>query len=170
MSTTPFRDHALTALDFSHDRLLDLLRDFPEDQWFFQASPTDGHLTWQLGHLALIDQWFMDLIRPREVLVELPETYSDLFNYGSVIQSDPDAYPAPAEVREKFDAAHGTFVGLIEAMSEADMLDGAIGERSKGFVGDALALSLRKAWHDGWHAGQISTLRRALGLPSAFME
>ena len=38
-------------------------------------------------------------------------------------------------------------------------------ETTGGFADDGTDLCMKLCWHEGWHVGQIATLRRALGLP-----
>jgi len=40
-------------------------------------------------------------------------------------------------------------------------------EASGGFFDDILDGLKITAWHEGWHAGQLSSLRRAIGLDPA---
>jgi uncharacterized damage-inducible protein DinB len=74
-------------------------------------------------------------------------------------------YPAHAEVRRIHDEQYNRLLRAAQAMSDADGLSTTATD-SGGFVKNRLDVLHKCAWHEGWHQGQISSLRRALGLPS----
>lgn len=152
---------ALELLNFAHGSTTALLADWPEDKLTFQPSPTDNHALWTIGHLAATYQWFATLLDGTRA--PLPDNYNALFGTGSKPVADPAAYPPAAEVRAQFDRAYQRFVDLAARIRPADAAKPTIGD-SHGFCRDRADVLDKAAWHEGWHAGQLSSLRRALGL------
>ena len=81
--------------------------------------------------------------------------------------SDPKFYPPLAEVRKHSDAAYENFLRTFEALPDSAMTEPCVGE-TYGFARDRLDTVEKAIWHEGWHGGQLSTLRRALGLKPIF--
>jgi len=156
------RQRALDALVFARGMTRDLVQRFREDQSLYQAVPTDNHLMWTLGHLAVSFDWFAGLLDGKPS--QCPERYQSLFGFKSEPNSDPAAYPGLAEVVDWFERTYERFIAGVKAMGEGDMLLATMGD-SFGFAKDRLEVIERAAWHEGWHAGQLSTLRRSLGIP-----
>jgi hypothetical protein len=152
---------ALQLFTFAHDSTTALLADWPEDKLTFQPSPTDNHALWTIGHLAATYQWFATLLDGTRA--PLPDNYYTLFGTGSKPVADPAAYPPAAEVRAHFNRAYQRFVDLAARIRPADAAKPTIGD-SHGFCRDRADVLDKAAWHEGWHAGQLSSLRRALGL------
>lgn len=156
------RDRALNALRFAHGTFLALLKDWPADRLTYQSTPTDNHALWTVGHLATTYVYGGSLLT--DASLGVPESYMGLFGYGSKPQSDAASYPSFDEVRSTCEAAFAKFVAIVAGMTEAQ-LEAPLLKDSGGFASSRVELLERLAWHEGWHAGQISMLRRAIGLP-----
>jgi hypothetical protein len=159
------KERALQALEFNRTCTNNLLKDFPEDKGTFQPSPHCNHAIWIMGHLAVTDEWMHGMIA--EVKTKLPESYGKLFGYQTQPQSSAKAYPSFAEVKKNYQAARDNLLKAAHAVSD-EALCKPLGEKGGGFVSDGLDALHKSAWHEGWHAGQLATVRRALGLPSSF--
>jgi len=164
-STLSAPRRSLEAAKFAHDMLFKLATEFPEDKAAFQTSPTDNHLLWHLGHLAMDYHWFAAAIDGKPAGVS--DEDNKLFGMGSKPLPDANAYPPLAELRRRFDVGWKRFAAAAEALREEDAPKPVFGE-SSGFLKDRLDTVDKVAWHDGWHAGQISGLRKALGLKGVF--
>ena len=154
---------AVALLRWTHDFLNKLTADFPPEKMTAQACPTDNHVMWTLGHLATTYVWIASLLDGK--VMPLPESYQTLFGYKSKPTSDAGAYPPAAEVRRNCDAAFARLLEAAGALKEADAHKPVLGE-SYGFASDRLDAIYKTIWHEGWHQGQISCMRRALGMPS----
>lgn len=162
--TNPGR-RALDMLAFAHGTTTALLADWPADKLTFQPSPTDNHALWTIGHLASIYQWFASLLDG--TYPPLPDNYNALFGMGSKPVADPAAYPPVAEVRANLDRMYARFAELAARIRPADAGKPTIGD-SHGFCRDRADVIDKAAWHEGWHSGQLSSLRRALDLKGIF--
>ncbi len=166
MSTTlSASKRSIEAATFSHDMFVKLINDFPADKSVFQTSATDNHLLWHIGHLATTYAWFASALDGEPVGATDHE--NALFGMGSKPLPDAKAYPSLIDVRTRFDATWNRFASAAAALTDADAGMPPKVE-SGGFLKDRLDAVDKAAWHDGWHAGQVSGLRKALGLKGAF--
>lgn len=159
------RDLAISTLEWSHARLLDLIADFPADKALYQSAKTDNHLLWTLGHLAMTNEWFETQLTGAPG--KLPESYGTLFGYQTKPNVDASGYPRLDEVRQNFDASHQRLLSTFKSLGE-DGLKQSLKEKSGGFTSDPIDAMFKNAWHIGWHSGQIASLRKALSLKSIF--
>ncbi|MCA9311856.1 MAG: DinB family protein [Phycisphaerales bacterium] len=166
--SSPLQTILLENLAFTRERLMDIISKFPEEQAVFQVCPTDCHLLWTLGHLAVTDIWLLGALNPDGPGITVPEAWNQLFSFGSTVSTEATDYPPLEALRERFHATHEVFCTFIASLDDNALMDDAPAARSNGFVPNAARGSAIKAWHEGWHAGQLSSLRKALGLGSAF--
>lgn len=152
---------AVAFARFTHALASKTFADFPADKALFQPSPTDNHMLWHMGHLAVNYDWFASAIDGKSSIAS--KTDYERFGMGSKPVSDPAAYPSLPDVRRLYDTTWQRFIAAAESLSEADATRPACVE-SHGFLADRLDAVNKAAWHDGWHAGQVSGLRKALGL------
>lgn len=77
----------------------------------------------------------------------------------------PDAskYPSITEVKKKFEDSFALVVKLFEATPESQMND-ATATEGHGFCTSKVDVALKSAWHDGYHGGQIASLRKPMGV------
>jgi len=92
--------------------------------------------------------------------------WPEVFGKSSTMVQDSD-YPEPAEVQAQWNLVSRALVGRLESMSDAEFAapapEGFPPIDAAGTLAGFLALS---AYHEGYHMGQISLVRKALGLPS----
>ncbi|MFG0284355.1 MAG: DinB family protein [Phycisphaerales bacterium JB039] len=149
------------TLVFAHEAIVRLVDDFPPEQAAFQACPTDNHLLWQLGHVALDYRWFAAAIDGAPT--GTTEQEAALFGPGSRPAPDAGAYPPLAQLRARLDESWQRLGAAAEGLRDQDAAQPPRADTG-GLLTDRLDAVEKAAWHSGWHAGQISGLRRALGL------
>jgi hypothetical protein len=153
----------LELVNWAHGTTIALLADWPPDKLTFQPSSHDNHALWTIGHLATTYQWLASLLDG--TWAPLPDNYNALFGMGSKPLPDAAAYPPVSEVRSHLDRMYGRFAELAARIRPADAGKPTVGD-SHGFCRDRADVLYKAAWHEGWHSGQLSSLRRALGLKS----
>ncbi len=159
------RDSAIEQIKFAREYLLGLLGNVPASEWFTIPDGCVSNIAWQVGHLT-VAQYGLLLFRQRG-------------------RAENDTLLMPSPFRKKF--AKGTDPASIVSttISQAELLAAAkaIYDESLAVVGQLDAATLwepidmpyagyaRKLGailfcplHEMLHAGQIGTLRRALGL------
>lgn len=159
------RHSAVATLQFVRKVSTDVLNGWPEDKLAFQTTPHDNHPLWVLGHLALTDAWVGGAIGIANVAV--PASYNDLFGGKSKPSPNARDYPSYKELRGALESTRAGFLAWLEKAGPAELAIN-ISEATHGFMNDPLDAAFKTCWHEGWHFGQVSTLRRALGLPSIF--
>lgn len=159
------KERALKNMEFARGCTRNLLKDWPDDKATFQPAPTANHVLWTLGHLATTDEWLHGMITDHKS--QLPETYSKLFGYQSQVQPSAKAYPPFVEVKKYFESVREALLKAANAASESDLTK-PLGEKGGGFALDGIDALDKSSWHEGWHAGQLSVIRRALGLKPTF--
>lgn len=155
------RRQAIDNLKWCHASMHALAKDWPADRLTFQPSGSENHLMWTLGHLATFYSWAHSLVTGKRL--PLPPEFPKLFGYGSRPQADAGAYPAFERVQQVHDESFDTLVAAFERLGPDELLAPPV-ENSHGTAETRLDVIHRTAWHDGWHQGQISALRRSLGL------
>jgi hypothetical protein len=157
---------AVKLLEFAHQTVLDCLKAWPEDKLAYQAVPTDNHPLWTLGHLTLsYSSWFgkhMGVTMPA-----VPASYEGLFGHETKPIGDASKYPPLEEIKAAYIRAVKFIIDAAQRMSDEQLYE-PIAEQTHGFARDRLDMIEKAAWHEGWHAGQLSSLRRVLGLPSIY--
>jgi hypothetical protein len=153
---------AIENMIFAHNFVIRACEGFPDDKLCYQNCPADNHPLWTLGHLATGYDWFAGLLDGKPS--QLSEETQKLFGGAGKPQPDASVYPPLGEVRATCDAAWKRMLRAAQNTSEAD-LSAPPATPAGSFASDRLTVINRTAWHDGWHAGQVSTLRRSLGLP-----
>ncbi|MBL8876457.1 MAG: DinB family protein [Phycisphaerae bacterium] len=159
------RDHALRSLAFAHAITEKAIAGFPESKLTHQPSPTDNHLLWTIGHLTTTYAWFKSCFDG--AMFPLPDSYNDLFGMGSKPKSDHAAYPGIVELKRHFESSYEAFIAAAKKLSDADLAQPPATETG-GFCNDKLDALERAAWHEGWHCGQLCSVRKHLNLPGVF--
>ncbi|MGE3108622.1 MAG: DinB family protein [Phycisphaerales bacterium] len=153
---------AVALFEWAHAMTSKLISGFQGHQLTYQGTPTENHLLWQIGHMATGYAWFASMLDGSPA--SLGEPFDRLFGYQSKPVGDASAYPPIGEVQRVHDEQYARF---LRAAKQAKDADAAGSLDAGGFAKSKVDLILKAAWHEGWHQGQISSLRRALGLPGA---
>jgi uncharacterized damage-inducible protein DinB len=159
------RERALQGIRAARRTTSRLISDWPADKLTFQPSGTENHVLWTVGHLSTFYAWASSLLDGANVV--LPEGYHELFGYQSQPVDDPARYPRLEELVEVADRVADAFVTKLQALSEQHFASPTAAD-AYGIAHDRLDVAHKAAWHEGWHQGQLSAIRRALGLPSIF--
>lgn len=140
-----------------------VISDIPEAKLCAQPGPGRNHTMYVVGHLACTDDYFLREFAGR------PLALSEAFHktFGADPAADASKYPPFAEVKRAFDERRDALVQWFEAMSE-DQLNQPSPEKWQKYAPKVRDLAFFLAWHEGYHAGQVSTARPAFGLGPAF--
>lgn len=140
------------------------------------APGLPNHAAWCMGHCALV----MHRIAEKMDGHGLPESdflvgadRGDATRFGAesvAFGSDPlkdgDAFPTLVRCREVFSEAAEHLANAIRSLTD-DGLNRNVRFFPK-YEAPAWQIVARMAFHNGFHAGQIADLRRALGMKSIF--
>ena len=154
------------------------LKGFDDTNHTHQAPGMPNHCAWTLAHLALYHHRATDRLLGFDDPKPLPESDfiagdgrsgtpdridSESVCYGSTPTDDPSIYPTHARLLEIHERAWQRLTDTTRNAT-SDMLDRKVPWGNAPFPADALVV--RMMMHMGTHAGQITDLRRGLGMPS----
>lgn len=138
-----------------------------------QAPGLPNHAAWTLGHLALTMHRFAERFDGQPLpasdfitgdgtsgTTERYDTESVCF--GSTPINDPAKYPSMERAERVFASAIERLAAALESLSDERFDEEQPWGSGRFTVQD---LAVRVAFHNGTHAGQLTDLRRALGLP-----
>lgn len=151
------------TLDLARSTTLKMIDGVPQDKLTYQSAPKTNHVLWVLGHLAVSDAYFAKTMGA-EKIVELDESWNELFGMGSTPVDDSSKYPSLDEITDAMKRTREVLLEWFSSMDEAK-LHSALPEDWKMFGPNFGALMNSIAWHEGLHTGQITNIRKALGLP-----
>ena len=124
-----------------------------------------NHALWVLGHLACTDNYFLTSLGQREAVIE--ESWNKLFGMGANPIADPTAYPSLGEIKAGLQRTRDALIDWLGSLDE-QQLAAPLPDELLGFAPTFAAVAGSIAWHEGFHAGQLSAIRRSLGLPRLF--
>ena len=142
---------------------LGLLEGIPHDRWTWQAFEGQNHAAWIGLHLLISDDWGpVGLGHPETRWVD---RWQALLDGGP--DPDPARWPSPASILEMMAQGHERYLACLSPLSDEDLSHptrGALAEYAPvmGTLVDS------HIWHEGFHGGQLSVIRKALRLPPVF--
>lgn len=163
--SSPRIQTALKRLAFSRRLVQQYLADLEPEEWLWQ--PTEGvtHVTWQVGHLTLVEHFLL----MKRVRGERPEDaelfplaeYAQKFGRGSTPNPDPQANPSPEELQQALARVHERATSEVQQYTD-EQLDVPLAEPHPAFSTKLEAVEFCSQ-HELMHAGQIALLRRLMG-------
>lgn len=142
-------------------------KDLTERQIVHQIPPSNTHIAWILGHLA----WDCDALTapPLGRKPTLPQSWNKLFAYKIEPIAYPSHYPPLAELLATYQEVVEDFAAHLERTPDERLGDPLPEDHPLQAtfprLGDLLSAN---SFHTGYHAGQITLLRRAQGLRAGF--
>jgi len=158
-------------LRFARGGLMRVLEGIPKDKLTALPPFKDGgacanHAIWLMGHLATTDDWFLKEMGVSESL-ELAEAWHTLFGGGSKSEDDASKYPSADELQKAMTAQRDRLVNWY-SQRNAEELSVPSPEKWAKYAPTVGDFAFFLAWHEGYHTGQLSVIRKALGLGPAF--
>lgn len=163
--SNPTLENGLATLAFARKATLGLLEDIPDDKLCFRPGGVGNHATWIAGHIAWADDFFLSKLGDRESKCSGP--WSDRFAMGSKVQDSAEGYPPLRELLDAMGERREALVSWFKSMNESQLAAPLSGDW-QDFAKSYGMLITTIAWHEGMHAGQLSVIRRELGLGPKF--
>ncbi|MFG0274821.1 MAG: DinB family protein [Phycisphaerales bacterium] len=138
-----------------------ILAGVPDDALFVRAGGAGNHAMWVMGHIASTDAFILNAMGGRAPA--LPRGFDELFAGGSKVFDDPGAYPDRAEMVDALDATRRALVRWAESL-EGEALYAATPEDLRPFAPDVITTLHSLGAHEMFHAGQVASVRAALGM------
>lgn len=140
-----------------------LLSDFhTPEQWTKQVQSQCNHALWFAGHMAHTDNFMVTILdssKARKV-----EGFAEKFGTGSVPSPRPEDYPPPEEVVAAMRERREALLGILKNLSDEELAQ-PTPKGTPEFIPDYGAIFETVIWHEGLHSGQLTVLRKVLGLP-----
>jgi uncharacterized damage-inducible protein DinB len=155
----------LQAVKFARGGTKKLLEGIPADKLCVIPTGCSKHALWIAGHLACTDDWFVAEFGGGKA--KIPEAWQKIFGMNSIANADSKSYPPIAEVMKALDASHAAVIKWVGSLS-AEQLQKAMPKEWEAYAPTMANVPMFAAWHEGYHAGQLSAVRKGLGLPAAF--
>ena len=132
------------------------IADVPTGDWFRKPGDDSNHLMWVVGHLIVHRGHALKLMGH-----QWDASWATLFARGAERVAD-DEYPSSEEMKTAFEQVSSD---LATAMTNppADLLAKDAPSGFPSFDGKVSGNIALLAFHDSYHAGQVSYLRKWLG-------
>jgi len=131
------------------------IADVAADDWFRKPGDDSNHLMWIMGHLIVHRGRTLKLLGQ-----EWDSSWASLFARGSERVEDAE-YPSSEEMRNAWDQVSAELAAALgNAPAEVLSQDAPRGISFDGKLSGSVAFL---AFHDAYHAGQVSYLRKWLG-------
>lgn len=132
------------------------IADVSTDDWFRQPGEDSNHLLWVLGHVVVHRGRTLNLLG-----TDWDTSWASLFARGAQ-RTDAEKYPSVEELRDAWSQVSSD---LSDALSNAspEALADASPKGLPSFDGKLSGTVAFFAFHDTYHTGQVSYLRKWLG-------
>jgi len=156
-------EHLAWVLNRAREHTLSLVADVPQEAMQLQASPGERHPAWLLGHLLLADTYLLSLLTVQPLAGEFQLL---LERYGPGSRPDGQAlYDSKQELVDRLGGTNALRVARVQVMTGRDLVHPLADEvlaRAQPTIGHHLQSLV---FHEGYHAGQLSSWRKAHGFP-----
>ena len=159
--SNPVFESGIAAMNFARQTTLGLLEGIPQDKLTHQPCEGANHALWIVGHLGYTDLMFLTRVGKKSI--ETPENWTEFFGMGSVPLPDASAYPPLGKLKEALADNRETLLGWFGSMS-AEELAKPLSDDFKSFASNHGMLMTSLAFHEGLHAGQLTVVRKSLGI------
>lgn len=156
------------AWDNAMNYALALLEDLTEEQMLLRPGGNMNHPTWLLGHLCIYHPVIPALLR-RESFDDPAD--DSLFGYrNSGPLADPDIYGSKeSQVQRYIDGHESVAQALLTATAENFTQPPSLPRWRESYPTVEFMLPDLLLHHESLHIGQLSTWRRAAGLPPVIL-
>lgn len=159
------KSHIITAANVIYGYGQLLIKDIPADKRLAQPHGIPNHPVWIVGHLTGSASRGIEQLGGS---APLPDGWAETFGIASKPVTNPAAYPDWQTLTDKLATAHQAFLAALQNADDARLAMTNPLERARGrfpTIGDFAVYLLTV--HPATHWGQLSSWRRAIGMPSA---
>ena len=132
------------------------IADVESDHWFKTPGDDSNHLTWLMGHLIVHRAMTLKFLG-----ADYDDSWSELFARGSERVADAE-YPSVEEMRNAWQDVSSRLSAALKGTPE-DVMTGEAPKGPPSFDGKLTGTVAFFAFHDAYHTGQVSFLRKWLG-------
>ncbi len=158
-------ENGIAALNFARNWTLELLSDIPQDKLTHQPCAGGNHALWIAGHIAYADDLFASKVGNNRG--RFSDSWVKLFGMETTPQADAGVYPSLSELTNALADNREGLLAWFGSMSAEDLAK-PLPEDFRPFAANQGILMTTIAWHEGLHAGQLTVVRKSLGLAPKF--
>ncbi len=151
-----------TGIVTARRQTLGLVESIPDHLWTWQPFEGANHVAWTLLHLLVAQDWGPTALGDPQ---RDHACHDELLARGPL--SDRALYPGREEILEALARSQARFLERLDEIDEHDLSRETSGPIA-AFAPNLGCVLDAHIWHEGFHAGQIAVIRKALGLPVAF--
>ncbi len=133
------------------------LKDLSDDTAHKRINDTGSSLHWIIGHIANSRHYVGGLFNAGTEFAN-----SELYNGGTPLK-EPSDYPPIEEIRQIFESVTEKFIKRLSELTDDDInkkLENKLPVKDETMLGAIAFFSL----HESYHVGQLSFIRRQLGM------
>lgn len=164
-TTSPILKTGMQAMEMARGVTVQLVEPFDAVQMLVRPCAEGNHVAWNLGHIADTDNVFLTMVGGRDAVLD--ESWSKKFGWKSVVSENAGDYPSKQELLDAMSKTREAVVGWLTGLSDAELNEPIEGDMAQ-FAKSRAHLMSSIAFHEGFHAGQISACRRAVGIERLF--
>jgi uncharacterized damage-inducible protein DinB len=148
--------HVQGMFKFNTDIVNKAIADVSAEDWFRKPGDDSNHLMWVMGHLVVHRARTLNTLG-----IDWDASWAPLFSRGSERVADGE-YPSTEEMRTAWNQVSAKLSDALHN-SSADVLAKAAPKGPPSFDGKTSGTVAFFAFHDTYHVGQVSYLRKWLG-------
>jgi hypothetical protein len=156
-------DLLVWSLRHAREQTLELGEDIPAGSWCLQSTPTEHHPAWVFGHLLLGDVYLLRLLGASALPSDF-DTLLHTYGPGASVTGIPERYLSKDIVTARLRQSGALRVECVRTVSFSELgrttPDEALASSQPTLAHHINAL----VFHEGYHAGQLSTWRLRQGL------
>lgn len=164
-ATEKLRESGIAALTFARRVTMGRLEDISDDRFFHHPFHGANHAVWIVGHICSNDDSFLTGLKGRPS--QLPASWKALFAAGSSPAVDRDHHPNRDQIMTQFEARRQELLAWFREMPTEQLIS-PVPEEWNSFGANYGILMGTLAWHVGLHAGQLTVIRKSLGIVPKF--
>lgn len=159
-------NHIRASLELPSFIVNSFLEDLTDDELFVRPALQMNHIAWQLGHLVVSENSYMNLVTTSQS-PPLPEGFAGQHSREASAIDDPGCFRTKSEYFALMSEQRSATLAILSGLSDDELL--LPSPESVRYLGPTVACVFSGiATHWMMHAGQWSVVRRKLGKPPLF--
>lgn len=155
----------LFVMQFARQATLGFLDGIEGESFVHTFTPDGSNAAYIAGHVAFTDDMTLQMLAGKPPA--LSEAERRLFDGGAAPTRSLADYPDKADLIARMNGIREDLVAYFSGLSDEQLTAPVEGPLAQ--FGDTRAKLMSSiGWHEGMHAGQLTVIRRQLGLPRVF--
>jgi len=144
----------ISQFEFTHNGFMDEIKDLDEKQLETYPDGFNNTIHWHIGHVLTINETF--LFGFPDNTEHLPESYNDLFGYGTKPADWPNDVPSVDKLKEQLNSQLERIKQIPAEKFEEKLPESIMGAQTYGELAAVAAI------HEGNHTGRVNGMKKVL--------